>query len=165
MLEASTAITELQNPPLGPSIRAVSNVAQSIPTDADGVVVEYEVEKALVRMSLVNGELTFLESNTYNIQVSLNLDTIGFTGLVEAWVESYDTATSSWIAVEDSGQSKEFDSVNEGQIHYIENGLDINAGTKLRLKIRGDTVGLSLAAGTLANGTASPSSKLSVSKV
>lgn len=145
--------------------RAVSNVAQSITTATDGVVVDFEVAKTLVDMNLVSGELEFLKSNTYNLQASLNLDTTGFSGAIETWVEIYDDAALTWDPVEDSGQQKEFDTVNEGQIQYVENGIFIGAGTKLRLKIRGTTSGLTLAAGTLANGTAAPSAKLSVSKV
>jgi|21_taG_2_1085346.scaffolds.fasta_scaffold02569_5 hypothetical protein len=165
LLEYNNRITSLENPPDSPRIRAVSNVAQSITTATDGVVIDFEVEKSSIGMSLIGGELEFLKSGTYNIQASLNLDTIGFSGGIETWVESYDNATSSWVPVDDSGQEKEFDSVNEGQIQYVENGIFIDAGTKLRLKIRGTTSGLTLAAGTLANGTAAPSAKLSVSKV
>ena len=165
ILDYSERITALENPEDGPRARAVSNVAQSITTATDGVVVDFEVQKVLVGMNLVNGELEFTKGNTYNIDASLNLNTIGFTGGVETWVEIYDDTSSTWVPVDDSGQEKEFDYVNEGQIQYVENGIAITEGTKLRLKIRGVTTGLSLAAGTLANGTAAPSAKLSVSKV
>lgn len=164
LLEVSDAITDLQNPPLGPTLRAVSNTTQTVSSDAAGATVLFEVEKSSVNMTLVNGELEFSEGGIYTILVSLNLSLSGFTGSIETWAEIYDPSTTSWLAVDDSGKIKEFDSVNEGNVYYS-SVFEVIAGTKLRLRARTSAFGITLVAQTLSNGVAAPSTTLSVSKV
>ncbi len=164
LLSVSDAITELQNPPLGPTIRAVSNTTQTVSSDAAGDTVLFEVEKSSVKMTLVNGELEFSEGGIYTILVSLNLSLSGFTGNIETWVEIYDPSTTSWLTVDDSGKIKEFDSVNEGNVYY-NSVFEVIAGTKLRLRARTSAFGITLVSQTLSNGVAAPSTTLSVSKV
>ncbi len=164
LLKHSDEIQALQNPPLGPTIRAVSNTTQTVSSDAAGDTVLFEVEKSSVNMTLVNGELEFSEGGIYTILVSLNLSLSGFTGNIETWVEIYDPSTTSWLTVDDSGKIKEFDSVNEGNVYY-NSVFEVIAGTKLRLRARTSAFGITLVSQTLSNGVAAPSTTLSVSKV
>ena len=164
LLQVSTAITDLQNPPLGPIMRAVSNTTQTVSSDAAGDTVLFEVEKSSVNMNLVSGELEFLEGGIYTILVGLNLGLSGFTGNIETWVEIYDPSSTSWLTIDDSGKVKEFDSVNEGNVYY-NSVFEVIAGTKLRLRARTSAFGITLASQTLTNGVAAPSATLSVSKV
>ncbi|QDP49738.1 MAG: hypothetical protein Unbinned6284contig1004_7 [Prokaryotic dsDNA virus sp.] len=165
LFDYDNRISSLENPDDSPRYRAVSNTTQTISTSADGSVIQFEVEKDAVDLSLVNGELEFTDGGLYTFLVQLNLDvTSGFSGSVESWVESYNYDTTAWEIIPDSGQIKEADTFNEGAVYY-NSIVNVGVNAKLRLKMRSTSGTASLEASTLSNLTSAPSSVISVTKV
>lgn len=164
-----------------PTAKAVSNISQAIPVSNSGNVVDFEVEKTLVGMNLNHGELEFLESGLYNVEVSLNLNMKDVTssGEVEAWLEKRENTSSAWEPVADSGRHKEFIAVTltdpttsldisfktDGNFTFFDKAMNIKKSENLRVKIRGNVANLTLLANTLVSGTKSPSAILSVAKL
>ena len=160
--------------------KAVSNISQSIPVSNTGAVVDFEVEKTMIDMSLSNGEIEFLSDGLYNLDahLELNMKDVTTSGEVEAWIEKREAGSSTWDKVADTGRHTEFIAVTltdpgtstdisfktDGNFTFSEKAMEIKKGDKLRIKIRGDVANLTLLANTLANGVAAPSARLSIVK-
>lgn len=143
-------------------LRAISIVDQSIPTDIDGSVVQFEVTKESSYITISNGIVEFEHDGVYSLFIKLHLDVIsGFTNSIESWFESSIDNGSTWQFVEDSGDIKEFDSLNEGTIIYKANA-SVTADTLFRLKIRATGGTPQLGSPTLTNGIKVPSTAISI---
>lgn len=186
--EASIDITDkwdllnFDNLDARPRVKAVSNVSQSIPTYEGGHVVTFEVSKTLVGVGLSSGVITFNERGIYSLHAmfNMNLKDAASSGDIEAWIEKYNDASSSWEVVEDSGRNKEFITATltneagstqditfktDGTFDFFDNGLEIRKGDKLRILVRCTVTGVELSAKTLTNGVKAPSAILSIAKV
>ena len=152
LLDYSEQLTELQNPPDSPRYRAVSLVTQTI-DNSGSTILDFEVEKESVDMSMSNGEQTFAKGGLYSILINLNADD---TTNLEAWIEMYDEVATSWVPIPDTGV---FD---KGR--YSDS---VTIGTNVKLRIAANSTGsdVTLAPVTLTNGIIAPSATISVAKV
>lgn len=143
-------------------LRAVSLVDQAILTSAEGSVVQFEVTKESSHITMTNGVVEFEHDGIYSLFIKLHLDVVsGFTNSIESWFESSIDNGSSWQLVADSGDIKEFDSLNEGTIIYKANA-SVTASTLFRLKIRSTGGNPQLGSPTLSNGVKVPSTAISI---
>ena len=152
LLEYSERLTGLESPPDSPRYRAVSLVTQVI-DNSGSTILDFEVEKEAVEMSMSNGEQTFTKGGIYSISINLNADD---TSNLEAWIEMYDDILSLWAPIPDTGV---FD---KGR--YLES---VTIGTNVKLRIAANSTGgnITLAPVTLTNGIIAPSATISVAKV
>ncbi len=136
-------------------LKAISTTDQTVSTDADGAVPTAETTQESNNITITDGEITFDKAGFYRMQVQLNLSTSNNT-TVEAWAEYYDSDTTSWVTLDDSGYYIESSATNEGNT-YFETSLSVTAGFQIRLKIRVDSGSATLDSVTLSNGVVVPS--------
>lgn len=149
--------------------RAVSEVNQPIPNTDLGAVVEVENIIFQTGIDYTNGEYTLIEGGfIYAFSFEFNLGiTAGFTGTIETWVEQLDVDGITWILVDDSLRSKNFDVFNEGVIRYVQDSL-VPAAATFRVKIRATGGGAqtleSIATAIDGNPITGPSVSVSITK-
>ena len=152
ILNYSERITALESPPDSPRYRAVSLVTQTI-DNSGSTILDFEVEKEGVDMSMINGEQTFNEGGVYTVLINLNADD---TSNLEAWIEFYNSTTTGWEPIPDTGI------FNKGR--YAE-AVTIGSGSKLRVAANSTVGNVTLSPVTLTNGVIAPSATISAVKV
>lgn len=149
----------------GVCLSAVSTVANTIiPTTPITIIAPTKKFEQNISYNTTNGELTFLKSNIYSIAVTLKVDCTEWNKKIEMWFEKFNTTTSLWEIVTDTGFVQFFQTDQENVPHYDLAGY-FTAGEKYRLRAVSDSdTTVSLKTITLANGVKMPAIRVSITQ-
>lgn len=144
-------------------LSAVSLVANTlITTTASTLIAGTKKVERNISYNATNGELTFAKSGSYNISMMAKVDCTEWNKKVETWIEKWNTLTSAWDAVADTGFQRMFQTDQEVEIRYDISSY-FNAGEKYRLRAVSDSdTTISLKTLTLGNNIKMPAIRLSV---
>lgn len=144
-------------------LSAVSTVTSTlITTTASALVAGTKKVERNVSYNATNGELTFTKSGSYSVSVMLKIDCSEWNKKVELWIEKYNTTTSAWDIVADTGFQQNFTTYQESSPHYNFASY-FTSGEKYRLRAVSDTdTAIALKTITLINGVKMPAIRLSI---
>lgn len=144
-------------------LSAVSTVANTlITTTAQTLVAGTKKVERNISYNATNGELTFTKTGSYNITAVIKVDCTEWNKKVETWIEKWNTSTSAWDVVADTGIQRMFQTDQEVEINYHFASY-FAAGEKYRLRAVSDSDTTILAKTlTLTNGVKMPAIRISV---
>lgn len=144
-------------------LSAVSNVANTlITTSAQTLIAGTKKVERNISYNATNGELTFTKTGSYNITAVIKVDCTEWNKKVETWIEKYNTSTSTWDLVADTGIQRMFQTDQEVEMNYHFASYFI-AGEKYRLRAVSDSdTTITAKTITLTNGVKMPAIRISV---
>lgn len=144
-------------------LSTVSTVASTlITTTASTLIAGTKKVERNISYNTTNGELTFTKTGSYNITAVIKIDCTEWNKKVETWIEKYNTSTSSWDLVADTGMQRMFQTDQEVEINYHFASY-FTAGEKYRIRAVSDSdTTISARTLTLNNGVKMPAMRISV---
>lgn len=144
-------------------LSAVSTVANTLITTTNQTLIAgtKKVERN-ISYNTTNGELTFTKTGSYNITAVIKVDCTEWNKKVETWIEKYNTSTSTWDLVADTGIQRMFQTDQEVEMNYHFASYFVS-GEKYRLRAVSDSdTTISAKTITLTNGVKMPAIRISV---
>lgn len=144
-------------------LSAVSTATNTlITTSAQTLIAGTKKVERNISYNTTNGELTFTKTGSYNITMVIKVDCSEWNKKVETWIEKWNTSTSTWDIVADTGVQRMFQTDQEVEINYHFASYFV-AGEKYRLRALSDSdTTISARTVTLTNGVKMPAIRISI---
>lgn len=144
-------------------LSAVSTATNTlITTSAQTLIAGTKKVERNISYNTTNGELTFTKTGSYNITMVIKVDCSEWNKKVETWIEKWNTSTSTWDIVSDTGVQRMFQTDQEVEINYHFASYFV-AGEKYRLRASSDSdTTIAAKTITLTNGVKMPAIRISI---